>query len=428
MNEQKQIMMRFGKTTKTYDVIEEPVPHILVPSKKKIHAWKHYGYADDRHHRECSQERMLINTYNGCWQNGLKGCRFCYTRGMVFGYFPKFWKNGVATVFNKFDEAVMKQISKLYACSPLYLSPITDPFMDLEAKYHINKRVIDKSLKLNLPSEFITKMGGNLLKWDGYPGLIDKMSEHKHCFGQFTIYTMQKGVKNKLSPGSSQIDTQFKAVKMCSDKGLFTVVRFDPFIPYVTDSENEFRQLVGKAKEAGANHIIASCIDIPKNTRKEMFPLYARLSQKYGNEKNVSDFKELYSDNQRNDLNACLKYRREKFGLLRDICNENNITLSFCMEFWKDDDGMFHGLNDEFMTSSACEGMKIPMYVRDNLSENFRPLEGCDGNCLNHAKGKGECNGVCEYDRFEDAMRNDYSDYKKFRMPSNQKNINDYLK
>lgn len=423
----RHITVKFGRVEKKHRVLEEPAPHILVDSSKKIHGWKHYGYTDDNHHRECSQERMLINAYNGCWQNGCKGCRFCYTRGMSFGYFPKFWNEGVATVFEDFDRKVMHQISKLHACPTLYLSPITDPFMDLEGTYRINKNIIEKALKLNLPSEFITKMGGNLMKWDGYAGMIDKMANHPHCFGQFTIYTVQEGVRKKLSPGSSTVDGQFGAVKMCSDKGLFTVVRFDPIIPYVTDSESEFRELVARATEAGADHIISSCVDIPKNTKNEMFTLYAKLSRRFGEGRDEDDFRALYTDKQRNDLNAHLGYRKDKFGLLRDICDEFGISLSFCMEFWKDDDGTFHGLNDAFMSSTACEGIDIPMYVRDNLDAKFRPLKGCDGNCLNRAKGKGQCDGTCNYERFTGAMRNDYRDYKRFRMPSKQRTMDDFI-
>lgn len=247
----RKVSLKFGKKKFTWDVIPNPVPHILRDSDKKIHGWTYYDYMDNKH-RECSQERFLINHYNGCYQNGNLGCDFCYTRTMR-GYFHLFWDKGVSTVFKNYDQKVMNQLSKLYVAFPLYLSPITDPFMDLEKKYHYTKSIIQKALKLNIPSEFITKMGGNILKWKGYKSLIKKMSEHRYCFGQFTIYANEE-IRKCFSSGSSSVREQFRAVKLCADNNLFTVVRIDPIIPYISDSEEDLESIVRRAKNNGAEN------------------------------------------------------------------------------------------------------------------------------------------------------------------------------
>ncbi|MEM0232190.1 MAG: hypothetical protein QXG78_03700, partial [Candidatus Methanomethyliaceae archaeon] len=47
----------------------------------------------------------------------------------------------------------------------------------------------------------------------------------------------------------------------------------------------------------------------------------------------------------------------------------------------------YKGMNEEFMTSKVCEGKIVPVYFRKSLKENFKPIIGCDGDCLSCAKG-----------------------------------------
>ncbi|TET81846.1 hypothetical protein E3J38_03210 [candidate division TA06 bacterium] len=46
-------------------------------------------------------------------------------------------------------------------------------------------------------------------------------------------------------------------------------------------------------------------------------------------------------------------------------------------------DGEPVGLNSEFMSSTNCEGIDIPIYVRDG--DKFKSATDCKGNCLSCA-------------------------------------------
>jgi DNA repair photolyase len=420
----RHIAISFGGSEKRCEIIEDPSPHILVDSEKRVHGWKFYDYQDGGH-RECSQERLLVNAYSGCWQGGARGCAFCYTRAL-WGYFRAFWERGVATVFRDFDKKVLGQISRLQACPALYLSPVTDPFMDLEEKYGLNKRIIEGALEVNLPCEFITKMGGNLLRWRGYRDLVRRMGEHPHCFAQFTIYAREE-VRRRLSPGSSPVAEQLEAMELCRDEGLYTVCRLDPFIPHLTDTEEDFRAIAADAADAGASHLVASCIDVPRGMGEDLLPLFARLSGELGEGRPEADYRRLFRENIRGDLNAAEGYRREKFSLLADVCRDEGLTFSVCMEFKVGEGGEVSGFNEEFMTSPSCEGAVVPIYVRGDLGSPFHPLRGCNGNCLSHAKGEGECGGVCGHAPFRLARGNGYAAYRAYEPPGGSRTMDDFL-
>ncbi|MEM1545086.1 MAG: hypothetical protein QXY40_02415 [Candidatus Methanomethylicia archaeon] len=393
------VNVRFGNTVKCYEVIENPIPHIVVPTTKEVvHGW-FYGYGD-RGRRECCSERILLNPYNGCSVS----CIFCYSRGFK-GYFRLWNEENIITVFKGFDVKLKEELSKLYVASCGYLSPSTDPFQSpLEEMYNLSVKAANVMLDLGLPIEFITKKG------DKVPlSLLHRMAEHRfsHCFTQYTIIGIDKNIVQIFSPGSSSTEDQFKSVCRSADYGLFTIVRVDPLLPGITDDSETIEYIVSRGKHEGASHFIFSLCDLSSGWRnktlravKEYFPEAYPLWLK------------IYSKGYLGGLN----YRLKVFKTAREICDKYRVTMALCMEFkiLKDKGRLrYVGLNEEFMTSRNCEGVDIPIYYRRSLRDEFKPLEGCNGNCLFCAKGSQQ--PVCgEYKLMRaDALK--LKDYIRFK-------------
>jgi DNA repair photolyase len=345
-----------GRKTRRYDVVEEPYPHILVSSKKELHGWW-------RGKRECTGERMLVNPYNGC----SVGCIFCYARALPATYFGLYNRTGVVTVFHDFDRVVADQLDSIDVASCGYLSPVCDPFQDVESAYGLSERIVEQFVERNLPVEFITKCTAP-------QAVVATMRRQRHSFGQFSIITPREDLRRGLMTGGASTDDLLRSVKACAVAGLPVVVRIDPVIPLLTDSKQDLATLVERGVDAGAGHIVASVLDLPTKIAKEVFANLARFGVGF-----VYYLKRLYSEPIDGCLHARIDYRKRVFDTLRNLCEARRVTFALCMEY-EIREGRPAGLNAEFMSSANCEGANVPVYLR--RGEAFVPAAECTGACL----------------------------------------------
>lgn len=338
------------------EVIEKPVRHVLHETSKELHGW-HPGK------RECTAERMLINPYNGCSCD----CFFCYARALP-GSFQKFRKEGVVTVCRNFPEVVARQLESIDVASCGYLSPVSDPFQLLNDQYHLSEKIVKEFVSRNIPIEIITK---SKIPQE----VIDLIKEQPHSFGQVSLLTLEEDLAGILAPGGAKGEVLLDNLRRLAAAGIHAVARLDPIFPYLTDKKEGLDQLVEAALDQGANHIIASCLDIPWRISQEVME---RLRQHFGAGL-AYDYQRLYSQRIDNSYQAEINYRKRLFELLRNICERKGVSFALCMEY-ELVEGKPEGLNREFSSSRNCEGIDIPIYVRKG--KVFEPAAECAGVCL----------------------------------------------
>jgi len=361
-NKSSMITVEFGRTTKQFEVIKSPIPHILVESNKELHGW--WNGIEPYGNRECTTEKLLINPYNGCSHN----CLFCYSHALG-GYFSIFRERGVLAVFNDFDKKIAWQLDGLNVASCGYLSPVTDPFQRINAEYQLSEKILRAFVDRNIPVQFTTK--GRISE-----RALKTIKKQEHSFGEVSILTMAEDKRERLMAGGAATDELVRNIERLSDAGIFAVCRIDPIIPYVTDDEEGLETLVQKVADAGAGHIITSCMDIPRALKYE---LYDKLEVMFKIPRRK--MAQLYTELLSGRFHAKIEYRKKLFRTMREICDRNKVTLGLCMEFESLGGKKVRGLNKEFMSSNNCDGIDVPIYVRKG--ERFEPVKGCNGNCLN---------------------------------------------
>ena len=357
------LTVEFGRASKQFEVVQRPKPHIVVDSNKELHGWWNgiapYG------NRECTSERLLINPYNGCSHN----CLFCYSHALG-GYFRLFRDKGVVTVFKDFAAKVARQLDRINVASCGYLSPVTDPFQPLNKKYELSEQILGAFVDRNIPVQFTTK--GRISET-----ALKLIKKQEHSFGEVSILTLDEDKRRQLMAGGATTDELVRNIERLANEGKFAVCRIDPIIPYVTDKQEDLEELVQKVVDAGAGHIITSCMDIPLVMKYE---LYNELEKRLGIPKR--QFARLYTETMSGRLHANIGYRRRLFRMVRAICDRTKVTMGLCMEFQSINGKEVRGLNAEFMSSRNCEGINIPIYVREGDGKRFESVRGCYGSCL----------------------------------------------
>ena len=352
----RKISLTLGKTTREFEVIEHPHPHILVDSKKELHGWY-------KGKRECTGERMLINPYNGC----SVGCLFCYARALPAPYFRLWNEKGIVTVARDFDRVVAAQLDSIGIASCGYLSPVSDPFQEVDSRYGLSEKIIEEFVKRNIPVQFTTKC-------EPPDEVIGLMRTQQHSFCQFSFVSGREDLRATLMKGGATVEGLLGAMERAALAGLPAVMRIDPVIPYLTDSRRDLAALLDRGVDAGARHIVTSVMDIPVKLAKEVFANFGAFGVGF-----TYDLGKLYTELIDGYLHAAIDYRKRVFGLLRDLCEARGVTLGLCMEY-EVVGGKPVGLNETFMSSSNCEGAEIPIYRREG--DTFVPAASCDGACL----------------------------------------------
>jgi DNA repair photolyase len=337
---------------------------------------------------------MLINPYNGC----SVGCIFCYARALPAPYFRLFNEEGIVTVCRDFDRVVAGQLDSIGVASCGYLSPVTDPFQEVERKYGLSERIIEEFVKRNIPVQFTTKC-------EPPDSVISLMKRQEHSFCQFSFVTGREDLRSKLMAGGATIGGLFGAMERAALAGLPVVMRIDPVIPHLTDSRRELESLVERGAGSGAHHVVTSVLDIPARISKEVFAKFGAFGVGF-----TYDLGKLYTELIDGYLQAAVDYRKRVFDLLRDLCEARGVTLGLCMEY-EVVGGRPVGLNKTFMSSSNCEGADIPVYRREG--EKFVPAASCDGACLRCTEAR--C-GIGDLAMGEGAGKRDFAlrDYRRW--------------
>ncbi|MEA2074938.1 MAG: radical SAM protein [Euryarchaeota archaeon] len=387
------ITVEFGRTSKQFEVVQHPIPHIIVDSNKELHGW--WSGIEPYGNRECTSERLLINPYNGCSHN----CLFCYSHALG-GYFRLFREKGIVTVFNDFAAKVARQLDGLTLASCGYLSPVTDPFQPLNAKYELSEQILKEFVDRNIPVQFTTK--GRISE-----KALKLIKKQEHSFGEVSILTLDEDKRRQLMTGGASTDELVRNIERLANAEKFAVCRIDPIIPFVTDNWEELEGLVQKVADAGAGHIITSCMDVPLAMKYE---LYEELGRRFDVPKR--QFAGLYTETISGRLHADIAYRRKLFRTMRAICDRNKVTMGLCMEFESLGGKEVRGLNAEFMSSNNCEGVDIPLYVREGDGKRFEPVPGCNGNCLKCHFAKEE--PVCGISDLKKAGAWKLKDYRRW--------------
>lgn len=176
---------------------------------------------------------FVINPYIGCTHS----CIYCYARFMkrFTGHNEK-WGDFIDVKINS-AETIPKNGRKIKRKS-VFMSSVTDPYLHLEKKYQITRKILDRIVTLEPNLNIQTK--SSLVLRD-----IDILKKLSNCRVGMTITTLDDTIRKQIEPNTSSVDRRLSALRQLKESGLTTYIFIGPILPYITD----YKQIIEKTKE-----------------------------------------------------------------------------------------------------------------------------------------------------------------------------------
>ncbi len=130
------------------------------------------------------------------------------------------------------------------------MSNSSDPYPKMEEELRITRGAISLLKRYDFPLIILTK--SDLVSRDA-DILADMMSAVA-----ITLTTTDAELARKLEPFAPPPERRIKAIEILKSRGVPVIVRFDPIIPTINDSEENIRSMVKLLGEIGVDQIISS--------------------------------------------------------------------------------------------------------------------------------------------------------------------------
>ena len=251
-----------------------------------------------------------INMYRGCQHN----CIYCDSRSSHYQIKDllkiKLKENGLKLLSKE-----LKGLKK----GTIGTGCMNDPYMPIESKFEVTRSALKIIADHNFPVHIITKSDLVVRDID----LIKRISK-VYAAVSITITTMDEELAKKIEPNAPSPKKRIEALKKLSQAGIYAGITLMPLLPYLTDNEENVKEILNAAKRAGAKYILPFLGVTLRDVQKDHY--FKKLDENFDGvlKQHIDYFGDSFAC-QRNEI----KYM---YGLIRQFCNKNGIDYK--IEFY----------------------------------------------------------------------------------------------
>ena len=193
------------------------------------------------------------------------------------------------------------------------IGAMSDTYNPFEKQYELTKKALELISHYKFGVSIETK--SNLIVRD--INLFDEINRKADVILKFTITSADDNLSKKIEPNVCVSSERLKAMKQLSKYGLFVGTLLTPIIPFITDSEENIKNVIRLSYENGAKFVFSmGGVTLRENQREYFFrqldKLFPKLKEKYI---------KIYDNNyfcytQNKNLGKVFKEECEKYGLL----------------------------------------------------------------------------------------------------------------
>lgn len=242
-----------------------------------------------------------MNIYRGCTH----GCIYCDSRSDCYGFDHRFEDIAVKQNAPELLEDALKRKRK--TCM-IGTGAMCDPYMHCEESLGYTRKCLEIIDKYDCGVAIQTKSARILRDID----LLEKINHHSKAVVQITLTTYDENLCRIIEPNVSTTNQRYEVLKECQKRGIPTVVWLCPILPYINDTEENLRGILGYCFDAGVVGIINFGFGVTmRSGNREYF--YGKLDEHFPGmkERYIKRFGDAYECPSDNSARLWNIFRRE---------------------------------------------------------------------------------------------------------------------
>ena len=229
--------------------------------------------------------QYTINPFSACAFN----CLFCYIRGSRYGTHMEEKVSVKANLLPVLEKELKRRADK-NEYGFIVVSSATDPYLQIEEKYELTRRVLELILKFRFPVHIITRSplvlrDVDLLHQINANAILPPEFEgrmNQKAIVSFSFSTIDEQIAKIFEPGAPSPLKRLEALRQIVSEGLLCGVSLMPLLPYITDKGEHLQQMYETFADAGAHYVLAASLTLFGTNAADSKPLfYAALNTHY---------------------------------------------------------------------------------------------------------------------------------------------------
>jgi DNA repair photolyase len=212
--------------------------------------------------------KYTMNLYRGCQHR----CIYCDSRSLCYGI-EDF--DGEVLVKANALELLRRELARKRIKGYIGTGSMNDPYMPIERKLRITGQALEIIARFGFPVHVLTKSDLVLRDAD----ILQTIQQETSAVVSFTITTPDDALARQVEPGAPSSSARFAAMATLSGRGIRTGVLLMPVLPFIEDSPQAIAEIVTRAHDCGAAHVIASFGMTLRDRQREHY--YRELDRRF---------------------------------------------------------------------------------------------------------------------------------------------------
>lgn len=189
--------------------------------------------------------RNGMNLYRGCTH----GCIYCDSRSRCYRMEHDFED---VEVKSNAVELLERALSHKRKKCMIGTGAMSDSYIPLELELNQTRRCLELIERYGFGLAIQTKSDRILRDLD----LLERINRNAKCVVQMTLTTFDEGLCRILEPRVCTTKRRYEVLKILQERGIPTVVWLTPILPWINDTEENLRGVLGYCFDAGVRGIL----------------------------------------------------------------------------------------------------------------------------------------------------------------------------